>query len=80
MYFERYAIFNWGFELSLFDHPARACFLEKMINLIMKASETQKLLSISEVTKEDMRMWLTFLNYFNGKWIFLNELLGLAQL
>ena len=52
--------------------PGRA-FLRRMTNLTMKVSETQKYLYISEMTKEDMRMWLKFLNNFNGKLMFLNE-------
>lgn len=52
--------------------PGRA-FLRRMINLTMKVSEIQKHLYISEMTKEDMRMWLKFLNNFNGKLMFLNE-------
>lgn len=51
--------------------PGRA-FLRRIINLPMKVSETQKHLYISEMTKEDMRIWLKFLNNFNGKLMFLN--------
>lgn len=52
--------------------PGRA-FLRRMINLTMHISNAQTLLFLTTEAKEDMKMRLSFLSYFDGKCIFLNE-------
>ena len=52
--------------------PGRA-FLRRMINMTMQVSEKQNFIYLSLDAKDDMRMWLTFLQHFNGKSMFLNE-------
>lgn len=44
-----------------------------MINLTMHISNAQTLLFLTTEAKEDMKMRLSFLSYFDGKCIFLNE-------
>lgn len=51
--------------------PGRA-FLRRMINLTMKIS-TQKHIHLTGEAKDDMKLWLLFLENFNGVSIFLNE-------
>lgn len=52
--------------------PGRA-FLRRMINLTMTVSDSQTHVYLNLETKDDMRIWLQFLDSFNGKSMFLNE-------
>lgn len=52
--------------------PGRA-FLRRMINLTMHICNVQTHLFLTTEAKEDMKMRLSFLSYFDGKCIFLNE-------
>lgn len=52
--------------------PGRA-FLRRFIQLTMQVSENQKFISINKECKEDMAMWLVFLDSYNGKTMFLDE-------
>lgn len=52
--------------------PGRA-FLRRMINMTMQVSESQKFVFLTKESKEDMRLWLKFLDKFNGISMFLNE-------
>jgi len=52
--------------------PGRA-FLRRMINLTVKVSEHQQYLYLTEETKADMKIWLSFLENYNGKSMFLND-------
>lgn len=53
--------------------PGRA-FLRRLINLTMHVASSQTHIFITHEAKEDMKMWKEFLNQFNGKSIFLNEM------
>ena len=52
--------------------PGRA-FLRRMIKLSCKVAEHQKFISISEEAKLDMKIWLSFLENFNGTFMFLHD-------
>ena len=52
--------------------PGRA-FLRRMINLAVKVSEHSQYLYFTEETKADMKIWLSFLENYNGKSMFSNE-------
>lgn len=52
--------------------PGRA-FLRRFIQLTMQVSENQKFVSINKECKDDMAMWLVFLDSYNGKTMFLDE-------
>ncbi|VDI10949.1 Hypothetical predicted protein [Mytilus galloprovincialis] len=52
--------------------PGRA-FLRRMINLTMTVSDGQNHVYLNQETKDDIRIWLQFLDSFNGKSMFLNE-------
>ncbi|XP_062604208.1 uncharacterized protein LOC134266009 isoform X1 [Saccostrea cucullata] len=52
--------------------PGRA-FLRRCINVLMKVSENQKFITIGLECKQDMFVWLTFLEKYNGKTMFLDE-------
>lgn len=52
--------------------PGRA-FLRRFINLLMNVSKHQKFITISRECKDDMSMWLAFLECYNGKTMFLDE-------
>ena len=52
--------------------PGRA-FLRIMINLTCKVAEHQQFISISEEAKLDMKIWLSFLENFNGTSMFLHD-------
>lgn len=52
--------------------PGRA-FLRRMICLTCGISKDQKFLNISHEAKLDMKLWLTFLQRYNGKSMFIND-------
>lgn len=52
--------------------PGRA-FLRRFIQFTMQVSENQKFVSINKEYKDDMAMWLVFLDSYNGKTMFLDE-------
>ncbi|XP_061187278.1 uncharacterized protein LOC133195456 isoform X1 [Saccostrea echinata] len=52
--------------------PGRA-FLRHCINVLMKVSENQSFITIDQECKQDMFLWLTFLEKYNGKTMFLDE-------
>jgi hypothetical protein len=52
--------------------PGRA-FLRRMINLSCKVAEHQEFISISEEAKLEMKIWLSFLENFNGTFMFLHD-------
>ncbi|XP_062590566.1 uncharacterized protein LOC134252145 isoform X1 [Saccostrea cucullata] len=52
--------------------PGRA-FLRRLINLLMNVSKHQKFVAITRECKDDMSVWLAFLERYNGKTMFLDE-------
>lgn len=52
--------------------PGRA-FLRRFIQLTMQVSENQKFVSINKECKDNMAMWLVFLDSYSGKTMFLDE-------
>lgn len=52
--------------------PGRA-FLRRLISLTCHLSESQKFITISQEAKLDMKMWLSFLQNFNGISMFLDD-------
>ena len=52
--------------------PGRA-FLRRLIQLTLQVSENQEFITISKECKDDMALWLVFLDNHNGKTMFLDE-------
>ena len=52
---------------------AGRAFLRRLIQLTLQVSENQEFITISKECKNDMALWLVFLDNHNGKTMFLDE-------